>query len=71
MTEFEQTAADCDHPDLGYGDINVSEPGVVYENWYCPDCGATIVNVYTPSHAIVLPRESDDAERHETEEVVP
>lgn len=70
MTEFEKSAADCDHDDLKYGDMDVSEPGVVYENWYCRCCGATVVNVYTPRHSIVMPRESDDIEQHEIEEVV-
>lgn len=69
-SEFDQSAADCGHNDLKYGEMDVTEPGVVYENWYCLSCGATVVNVYTPSHAIVMPREADETEQHEIEAVV-
>lgn len=67
MSEFELSASECSHDNLRYGDIDVCEPDAVYENWYCEDCGATVVKVLRPSHWIVEPREDDEAEQYEME----
>jgi hypothetical protein len=54
MSDFETDPEDCGHDDLEYHDMDVSEPQVVYENWGCQDCGATVVKVYEPSHELVF-----------------
>lgn len=61
--------AGCSHDNLKYHDMDVGEPGVIYEDWTCQDCGASVVKVYEPSHAIVYPDE-DDRDPYRSEEVV-
>jgi len=68
MTEPEDE--DCSHNVLQYEDMNVCDPEVIYENWTCQVCGASVKMVYKPSHAVVDPKD-DDRESYRTKEVIP
>lgn len=53
--EFKQSAADCSHENQ-YHDVDIGEPGLMYENWHCQDCGAAVTKVYEPQRQIIDPR---------------
>jgi hypothetical protein len=59
---------ECSHEDLKYHDMDVGNPEVIYENWTCQGCGASIVKVYEPDHAVIYP--DDGREPYRSEEVV-
>jgi len=61
MPEYAKTAEECSHDkdSLHYHGMDVGEPGVVYENWCCEDCGAGVDIVYEPQHRIIHPRNGD------------
>ena len=60
---------ECGHEDLKYHDMDVGNPNVIYEDWTCRECGASVVKVYEPNYAIIYPEE-DGKEPHRSEEVV-
>lgn len=60
---------ECGHDDLEYHGMDVGEPGVIYEDWTCRDCGASVVKVYEPSYGLVYPEE-DGENPYKSEEVI-
>lgn len=59
MPEYEKTPEECSHENLHYHGMDVGEPGVVYEEWCCEDCGAGVIKVYEPQHQIIDPIDGD------------
>lgn len=59
MSEHKNHHKDCEHENLEFGGTDQTEPGVFYEDWYCGDCGATVVKVYEPSHRLIMPIDGD------------
>lgn len=57
--QYENTPKDCVHADIHYHGMDVSEPGVIYEEWSCSDCGAGVIKVYQPTHQIIDPIDAD------------
>ena len=55
---------ECSHEALKYHDMDVGNPDVIYEDWTCEDCGASVVKVYEPSRELVfLPEKDEPIER--------
>lgn len=43
--------ANCDHHNLTDGDVDISQPDEMYEDYRCQDCNASVTVVYRPAMA--------------------
>lgn len=60
---------ECSHENLKYHDMDLGNPSVIYEEWTCQDCRASVVKVYEPSYALIYPEE-DGQDPYRSEEVI-
>lgn len=47
--EHENDPEECNHENKSPGSVDTSQPQEMFEDWYCPDCGATLSVVYKPA----------------------